>query len=185
MTARRTQIFVKLIDNGGFADAGVSREEDELRPVAGYNAVKGSEQGVDFGFSPVQFLWDQQSVGRVLFAKRKLVDAMVRFPFSKATPKIACGAGRCLISLLSRLGEQLHDDCRNRARNTIQSLRGWCRLSCDMTVHQFHRIGRREWKISRQELVKRDAESIEIAPRIDRAIHSPGLFGGHVGEGSG
>ncbi len=53
MTARRNQRFVKLIDNGGFTDAGVSRDKHELRPLAGYNAVKGSEQGVDFGFSPV------------------------------------------------------------------------------------------------------------------------------------
>src|SRR5229473_3016912 len=151
---------MELIDNGGFADAGVTRDKHELRPVAGYNAVKGSEQGVDFRFSPVQFLWDQQSVGRVLFAKWELVDAVVRFPFGKAAPKIACGAGCCLISLLSRLGEQLHDDCRNRARNTLQSLRGWCRLSRDMAVHQFHRIGGREWKISGEDLVKRDAESI-------------------------
>ena len=37
----------------------------------------------------------------------------------------------------------------------------------------------------REDLVKRNAESIEVAPRIDRAIHSPGLFGGHVGKCSG
>ena len=36
-----------------------------------------------------------------------------------------------------------------------------------------------------QHLVKRDAERVEIAPGIDRAVHSPGLFGRHVGECSG
>src|SRR5260370_1364422 len=185
MTARRNQKFVKLTDNGGFTDGGVSRDKHELGPVAGYHAVKGSQQGVDLGFSPVQFLWDQQSVRRVLFAKRKLVDAMVRFPFGKAALKIACGAGCCLISLLSSLGEQLHDDCRNRARNTLQPLAWGCRLSCDVGVHQFYWIGRREWKSPRDHLVKRHPESIEVAPRIDRAIHSPGLFRSHVRECSG
>src|SRR5258708_19384835 len=51
-----------------------------------------------------------------------------------------------------------------------------------MRVHQFHRIGRREWKSPGDHRVKRHPERIKVAPRIDRAIHSPGLFGGHVGE---
>ena len=76
---------------------------------------KAASKASDFGFSPVQFLGNQQPVWRVLFAKRKLVDPTLRFPFGKTAPKIARSAGRCLISLLSRLGEQLHDDCRNRA----------------------------------------------------------------------
>jgi len=88
----------------------------------GYNAVEGSEQGIDFGFSPVQFLWNQQPVWRVMFAKREFVDAMLRFPFSKTAPKITLEASRCLIALLSRLGEQLHDDCRNPRPGTLFSL---------------------------------------------------------------
>src|SRR6202041_3347478 len=76
-------------------------------------------------------------------------------------------------------------DCRNRARYTLQPLNWRHRLSRDMGVHQFHRIGPREWKSAGDHLVKRHPERIKVAPRIDRAIHSPGLFGGHVGECSG
>ena len=54
-----------------------------------------------------------------------------------------------------------------------------------MAVHQFHRIGSGEWQATSQHLVKRHAEGVEVAPRIDRAIHSPGLFGSHVGQCSG
>ena len=36
-----------------------------------------------------------------------------------------------------------------------------------------------------QHFVQRDAQGIEVAARIDRPVHAPGLFGGHVGEGPG
>jgi hypothetical protein len=64
--------------------------------------------------APVQFFGNQQPVWHVVFAKRKLINAALRFPFIKTAPKIARSAGCCLISLLSRLGEQFHHDCRNR-----------------------------------------------------------------------
>ena len=33
--------------------------------------------------------------------------------------------------------------------------------------------------------IERDAERIEVAAEVDRAIHSPGLFGRHIGERAG
>ena len=36
-----------------------------------------------------------------------------------------------------------------------------------------------------EHLVERDAERVEIAAGIDRAVHAPGLFGRHVGERAG
>src|SRR6266853_6386294 len=130
---------MELIHNGGLADAGVSGNKNELRLAPGCNAVEGSEQGIDFGFPPVQSLRNQQPVWRVMFAQREFFDAMLHFPFSKTAPKITLEASRCLIALLSRLGEQFHDDCRNRGWDTLQPLAGWCRLPCDVTVHQLHR----------------------------------------------
>src|SRR5882762_1547875 len=113
---------MQLTDDGGLADPGVSGNKHQLRLAPGYNALEGSEQGVDFGFSPVQFLWNQQPIRCVMFAKREFIDAMLRFPFSETAPKITLDAGGRLIALLSRLGEQLHDDCRNRGRDTLQPL---------------------------------------------------------------
>src|SRR5438445_10249794 len=108
---------MELIDDGGLADAGVSANQNQLRLAAGDYAVKGSEQGIDFGFSSVQFLRNQQSIRRVMFAKWEFVDAMLRFPFRETAPQITLEASRCLIALLRRLGEQLHDDLRDRSWN--------------------------------------------------------------------
>ena len=87
----------------------------KFRPAAGYDAVEGRKQRLDLGCSPVQFLGNQQPVRRVVFAKREFVDATTSFPFLKAAPKVGFQAGCRLVSLLSGLGEQLHDDCRDRS----------------------------------------------------------------------
>ena len=55
----------------------------------------------------------------------------------------------------------------------------------DMAVHPFHGIGRGERQDAGEHLVERDAERVEVAAGIDRAIHPSGLFGRHVGECAG
>ena len=45
------------------------------------------------------------------------------FPFRKAAPQIALDAGRGLVALLGSLGEQLHDDCRDRRRDVLRPAR--------------------------------------------------------------
>ena len=68
---------------------------------------------------------------------------------------------------------------------SVQPLGGRHRLSGDVAVHPLHRLGRRERETAGEHFVQRDAEGIEVAARIDRPIHAPGLFGGHVGERPG
>src|SRR6266404_7050212 len=79
---------MELIHNAGLADARVSGNKNQLRLTTGDNAVERSEQSVDFGFSAVQFLWNQQPIWRVMFAKWEFVDAMPRFPFSETAPQV-------------------------------------------------------------------------------------------------
>jgi hypothetical protein len=54
-----------------------------------------------------------------------------------------------------------------------------------VTVHPFHRLGGAEWQAAGQHLVQRRAQRIEIAARIDRAVHAPGLLGCHVRQRPG
>ena len=107
------------------------------------------------------------------------------FPFSEAAPQIALDAGCGLVALLGRLGEQLHDDRRDRGRDVLQPLAGRHRLSRDVAVHPFHRIGRGERQAAGEHLVEGDAEGVEVAAGIDRAVHPAGLLGRHVGERAG
>ena len=51
----------------------------------GDDAVEGGEQGVDLARAPVQFLGDQQPVWRVVFAKRKFVDAALELPIRQGS----------------------------------------------------------------------------------------------------
>src|SRR5277367_3210874 len=56
-------------------------------------------------------------------------------------------------------------------------------LARNLAVDPFHSIGGSKWQAPRERLVQSDAQGVEIAARINRAIHPTGLFGGHIGEG--
>ena len=70
-------------------------------------------------------------------------------------------------------------------RDALQPFRRRHRLSGDVAVDPFHRIGRAERQAAGEHLIERDAERIEVAAGVDRAVHPPGLFGRHVGQRAG
>ena len=65
------------------------------------------------------------------------------------------------------------------------AIRGRYWLACDVAVDPLQRIGGSKREHARKHLVQGDAQRVEIAPRIHRSIHAPGLFRGHVGKGAG
>ena len=69
--ARRHKRLVQLVDDRGFADAGIARDQNQLRRAALDHAIEGGEQGLDLALSPVQLLRDHEPGGRVAFAERK------------------------------------------------------------------------------------------------------------------
>ena len=156
--AGRDERLVELVHDRRLADAGVSGDQHQLRPAARDDAIERGEQGVDLTVPPVQLLGDHEAIRNVMRAGREVVDASLGLPLRQAAPQIALDARRGLIALLRRLGEQLHRDRGHRGRHTAQSLAGCGRLSSDVAVHPFHRIGCRERKAAGQHLVERDAE---------------------------
>ena len=137
-----TKSLMEFIDNGGFADTRVSGDKHEFRLSVGYNAVERREQGIDFAIL-ARTISRESAAGLACPARpAETHRSSPHFPFIKTASKIARGAGSCLIALLSRLGEQLHDDCRDRARNTLRASRtGGTGCLAIWAVHQFHRIG--------------------------------------------
>src|SRR5580658_750321 len=183
--ARRNKQLVQLVHHRGFTDARITAHKHELWPTLRHDPVEGRKQCAYLALSTIQLLGNQQPVWKVLLAKREFVDVVLRPPLAKTTPKITLQAGCSLVSLLSGFGEQLHDDGRNGARYIWHALGGRNWQSCNMTVHPVHRIRSEEGEIPGQHLVKRNAQRVEVTAGINGAIHSPGLFGRHVGQGSG
>ena len=68
---------------------------------------------------------------------------------------------------------------------TARRSRGRYRLTCDVAVDPLQRVGGSKREHAREHLVQGDAQRVEIAASIDRSIHAPGLFRGHVGKGTG
>jgi len=120
-----------------------------------------------------------------VFAQWEGLDAVPTPPVSEAMLQIMLNTGGRLVALFSRLGEQLHDDVGDLDRDGLHQPARRHRHSGDMAVHPFHGVSSRKRQRAGQHLVKRDAERIEVAARIDRAIHPAGLLGCHIGERAG
>ena len=151
----------------------------------GHDPVEGREQRVDLALPAVEPLRDQQPVRGVVRAQRERLDAAGRLPFRQAAPQIGLDTRGGLVALLGGLGEQLHHDRRERPRDARDPLVGRHRLPRDVAVDPLHRIGGGEGKLPRQHLVEGDAQRIEIAAGVHRAVHPPGLLRRHVGERPG
>src|SRR5258707_8292129 len=155
--------------------------EHELWRTLRHDTVEGCEQYVDFALSPVQFLRDQQSVRRVVLGQKEWIDATVRLPFRQAPPKIGFQAGGGLVALLRVLGEELHDDGRQRFGDCGAIARR-CRLACNVEVDLLQGVGGGNRQQARKYLVQGDAKRVKITATINRAIHATGLLGRHIGE---
>ena len=107
---------------------------------------------------------------------------MLSLPCSKAAPEVALEAGCGLVALLGGLGEKLQDEGGDHGRHRVEPLARRRRPSGDMAVEPFHRIGRSKRQRTRDHLVERDAECVEIAAGVNRTVHSSSLLGRHIGE---
>src|SRR6516165_6276447 len=87
--ARRDQHRLQLVDDRGLADAGIARDQDQFRGATLDDAIEGGEQGLGLALPSVEFLGDQQPVGRVAFAEWKVVNPVQRLPFGLAAAQVA------------------------------------------------------------------------------------------------
>src|SRR3954464_3742010 len=101
------------------------------------------------------------------------------------TLKVRFDTRRALVALFWRLREKLQDDLRKR-RGHVAAPEIWRhRQLRDVTMHPAHRVTRLEGQRADKHLVERYTERVQIAARIDGAIHPAGLLRRHIRQGSG
>ena len=105
----------------------------------GHDPVKGRKQGIDLALPPVQLLWDQQSVRRVVSAQGEWIDATMRLPFRQAPPKIGFQTRSGLIALLRIFGEEPHGDGRQRFWDCA-AINRRDRLTRDVSMNPLQRV---------------------------------------------
>jgi hypothetical protein len=175
---------MQFVHDRRFADTGIAGYEHHLGGTLRHNAIERRKQHIDFALSPVQLLRYQQPVRRVVRAQSKWFDAITRAPFRQAPPKIGFEARCGLVALLGIFGEKPHDDGGQRFRYRATVRRRY-RLTRDVAVNPLQRVGGGKREHAREQLVQSDAQRVEIAARIHRTVHAPGLLGRHVGKCAG
>src|SRR5260370_9785770 len=108
----------------------------------------------------------------------------MRLPFRQTPLKIGFETGGTLIALLGVFGEELHGDSRQRLGDR-GAINRWYRRARNLAVDPRRGVGGGEWQRAGEHLVKGDAQRVEIAAGINRAIHAAGLLGCHIGERAG
>ncbi|EDT07166.1 hypothetical protein BgramDRAFT_6103 [Paraburkholderia graminis C4D1M] len=182
--ARRHQHFVQLVDDRRFADAGIARNQHEFGRAARDDSLERVDEVPDLRLAPIKFFGNQQTVRCIVQAERKRRNRMIRAPRRNARTKIRFDARRGLIAVFRGLGQQFQHDALDRLGNAPRPLAWRRRPARDMTMDPFHRVGCRERQRTRKHFVQNDAERIEIAAGVDRAIHSPRLLRRHVCKGA-
>src|SRR5262249_43791084 len=182
---RQNDDLVQLVHHGRLADPGIAGDQHEPRPAVADYLLECPEQGTDLGFATVQLLGNQKTVRDVLLADRERVDASKSLPLDKTSLQVSFDTRGRLIAVLGSLGEQLHHDCRELRRCARDTSTRWHRLARQVAMDPFDGIRGGERERAGQHLIERDAGSVEVATRIDRAVHASGLFGRHVRQGTG
>jgi hypothetical protein len=65
---------MELIDDGGFADAGISGNEHEFRLAARNNSIESREKRADLAVASIQSLRDAKMIRRVVTAQYEIPD---------------------------------------------------------------------------------------------------------------
>ena len=183
--ARNGQRLVELVHQRRLADARSSRNEKQLRRAIGREGLEGRDQDLDVAFAAVQPLRNQEPVRDVLRGKGEGIDAAGRLELAQAPSQVrfhACGG---LVAVVGTLGKQLQDDLFDRGGSALHALTGRLGRPRDMGVDPFRGIRGREGKLAGEHLVERDAEGVEVAPRVDRPVHLASLLGRHIGKRAG
>ena len=100
-----------------------------------------------------------------VIGRRGIRDEFVRLPFSAATPKSTLHNARTLVSFLGSFDVQFHHDRRKTCRHTLRSILRWYRISRDVVVYPFNRIGSRKRQVAVEHLAECAVERIHVASR--------------------
>ena len=183
--ARADQRALQLPHHRRLADAGRPVHPHELDPALVGHAVEGGAQRSHFALAAVQPFRHQQLPRHVGGAEHEVVQPTLALPVRQAAPQVEFQPGGGLVAVLGGLGQQLHDEARQRVRQARHAQVGRHRQLREMGVHQRGRVGDLEGRDAGQHLVERGAQRVQVAARVDRAVHAAGLLRCHVAQRAG
>src|SRR5258706_3131976 len=108
----------------------------------------------------------------------------MRLPFGQAPSKISFQPGSTLVALLGVLGEELHDNGRQRLGD-CSALIWRCRPASNVALDPLQWGGGGKPQPACKDLVQSGAQRVEIAAPISSAVHAAGLVVRQRGQRAG
>src|SRR2546428_10215693 len=173
--------LVELLNERRLADSGVPGDQRHRHPPLA-RAVEGPDELFHLSVPPIELLGDQKEVRDVPPSEGKVRDRSIRLPLVGTDTEVVLEPERALVPLLGSLGEELHDDPRERPRNRGLDLGGCGRRLRDVRVDQLEGVVGAERTGAGQQLVEHDAERVEVRAVVRYTIRPPGLLRGRVVE---
>ena len=139
--ARRNQRLVEFVHDRGFADAGISGDENELRRAGGDDPMEGRERARRPRAS-ARKVSPGSAIGPTASccAQRKWIDATARLPLAQATTQVSLDTRGGLVTLLCGLREKLHHDL-TKAPREFRSPARQAAMACLAMWQCTHSIG--------------------------------------------
>ena len=177
------QGFMDFVDQRGLADAGIAGDHEHFS-ATGHDARKALLQNPGFVFAAVQFLRDLKFDGVVAAADREILDVSGLSQLPAAVFQIPEQTSDAVVTILGLFGHELENDVfYDVGRVAAQAAYGRRRFG-NVAVHPADGVVGLEGMLAREHFVQRNAERIVVRTVVYSAVHSAGLFRGHVRKGA-
>ena len=167
---------LELTDERALADAGVARDEQELRCPLRCHAAEGLPQKRELCVPAVELLGDLEPARDVVLARCERRDRPAPGPLGEAPLQIASEARRALIPILGRLGEEPEDNLSDRLGPLREDLRCRGRRAGQVAVDPLDGVLGLERELPGEHLKEGDAKRVQIGALVYGAVRPPRLL---------
>ncbi len=171
-------------DQRGFSDPRRAADRHESGEVIAADPIEGVNKIRRLRMGGVKGVGKIKRGGAILQARGKSGNVPVATQGGLAAAQVGDQAVNGLVAVLRFFCQQLEDDGRQHGGHTGAHHAGGARLGGDMVVRPFALIlaSRFKRQAASEQFVKHNAQAVEIAAAVHRALGAGGVFRRHIGR---
>ena len=183
VAAVRHELGADLADERGLSYARCA--DDGHGPAAlGAGLGQGPPDRLALVVPAVQAGRHAELPGRRLGGGLERIDAPLALPLAAAALQVGLQGGHRLVAVLGHLGEQLHDQVAERARQARLQLVERQRARGHRVMEDLQHVPAHDGRPTSQQPIEHRAEGVAVGPSVDGPVHAARLLGGAEAGGA-